>query len=690
MKKIFLLACAGFLQLQVAVAQTTTAIASAKMKQLSPYFLFTEKAAPKGTVTASQPKGSFGTGDTKLGFSIRMKVNLQPFSGEQVLAEIPGLLTIKLRQADPNIRDRQNYPAALMQDGSLPVLEAGLMLASPVIGLFKRQLDIGYPLALLKNPWGQHEVILNFTGSHFAVYVDNELMDNEFAIGYPQWWHQNSWEINPAVVSEAKIFFPALKAERDHSKKDAKDPNVQYWMPRGHNSWVGDVATLFHEGRYHVFYLYDRRHHSSKFGVGGHYFEHFSTTDFISWTEHEAATPIEEQWETFGTGTPFVYNNKLHISYGLHTSRIYPDSLTMYPRIMDYYKQHQKTGYFLGDVRKVIPSGATYSVSADNVSNFKKSAALFHYSENPSVFTSPEGKLKMFANYRSKGTWESSTLDSGWHCTDPEFPLGGDCTFSFAWGKYEYVVGGFVNLWKRPLGATTQPWTDEVAAGKDLYNGVNVPSVSDIGNGRYIMAGWMPIKGWGGPVLIHELIQYPDGRLGTKWMKELVPPTGAAVELAKKTEQATAVPVKDESFILSFEVHPKKKRSGKLALSFLSQGDKPFEKACELQINTEKSVAQYADAVKDSYAATERSIRQGAAPQLVGNYAIENVMGTDKPFTVRVLVKRNAKLGGTIIDTEIAGQNTMVTYREGLTIDNIAFNLTETGIRNIKVMKIED
>lgn len=692
MKKLTLVVFAVLFLFQVNVAQNSTAAATTgKMQQLSPFFSFTPNAQPQGTLSKDKIKERFSPGERRQeGFTIKMKVNFAPFTGEQTILEIPGLVNVKLRQADPSVRDMQNYPASPMADGSVPVLEAGVNLTSPVIRFFKRQLDIGYPLAALTNPWGEHEVILNFTGVRWSVYVDKQLMDNEFVIGYPEFGHDVSWQINPAVVSEANITFPAMVVEREAINKEEKSPGVQYWMPRGHNSWVGDVATIFHDGRYHVFYLYDRRHHTSKFGVGAHYFEHFSTTDFITWTEHEAATPIEEQWETFGTGTPFVYNNKLHISYGLHTSRIYPDSLTTYPRMMDYYTQHQKSGYFLADLKRDFPSGATYSVSADNISNFKKSGVLFHYSENPSVFTTADGKLKMFANYKAKGTWESASLDSGWYCTDPEFPKGGDCTFYFTWGKYEYVVGGFVNLWKRPLGATNEPWKDEVAEGKDLYNGSNVPSVSAIGNGRYIMAGWMPINGWGGPVLIHELIQFPDGKIGTKWMKELVPATGEARVLSKKIEQQSAFPVKDESFILSFDVHPKKKKSGKLALSFLASANDPYEKACELQINTGSAIAQYNNAVKNAFAGPERSLRQGGSPQHVGNYAIENLTGIDKPYSVRILVKRNAKLGGTIVDTEIAGQNTMVTYRQGLSIESIAFNVTETGIRNIKVMKVED
>ncbi|MFT3703124.1 MAG: hypothetical protein QM802_12175 [Agriterribacter sp.] len=687
MNRIILLAFSSVLFFQTGTAQSgTTSAGSGKMKQLSPYFSFATNTSPQGSLNKEKPKANFSAGEKKeLGFTIKMLVKLQSFKEEQSLLEIPGAVTVKLRQADPTNRDRQNYPAFPMADGSLPVLEAHIILASPVISLFKRQLDIGYPLAALKNPWGEHEVILNFTGVRWTIYVDNQLMDNEFAIGYPQLGGDVEWEINPAMVNNASISFPAIIPERDTVHTDASLPEVQYWTPRGHNSWVGDVATLYYNGRYHVFYLFDRRHHASKFGVGGHYFEHFSTTDFITWTEHEAATPIEEQWETIGTGVPFAYHDKLYISYGLHTSRIYPDSLTMYPRIMEYYKQHQKTGYFLGDANKAFPSGSTYSVSADNISNFKKSGVLFHYSENPSVFVTPEGKLKMYANYKARGTWESASLDSGWHATDPNFPLGGDCTFSFTWGKYEYIVGGFGSMWKRLRGETD--WKDEVAAGKDFYDGLNVPSVSAVSGGRYISAGWIPINnGWGGPIIIHELIQLPDGRLRPKWMQELIPERLDTVTLSKRLEANSSFAAKDHSFLLSFDVYPAKKKNGQLSVGFLAAGDKSAAMQLDLGANT----AQYNDASKEGFAAAEHSLRQGAAPHHVGNYAVENLSGTDKPFSVRIVVKNNPKLGGSVIDTEIAGQNALISYRSGLTVENISFNVKETIIKNIKVSKIND
>lgn len=693
MKKISLLLFASSFLLTIGTGQpnSTPGRTTATMKLLSPYFSFNTKASPQGLLNKDKSRDDFSSDEkVKEGFTIKVKINFKEFVREQTVLEVPGIVSIKFRQADPAVRERQNYPAFVMSDGAVPVLEASIMLTAPVEKDFKREMTIGFPLAELKNPWREHEVILNFTSVQWTMYVDGEIMDNDFAIGYPHFGGRNSWQINPDFVNQASLFFPAIKAERDNAKKSDLNPDVQYWTPRWHNAWVGDVATIFHNGRYHVFYLFDRRHHASKFGVGGHYFEHLSTTDFITWTEHEAATPIEQQWETFGTGVPFVYNNKLHLSYGLHTSRIYPDSLTMYPAILDYYNQHQRTGYFLGDIKRAVPSGSTYSVSDDGISRFKKSDVLFHYSENPSMFVSPDGKLKMFANYKSKGTWESSALDSGWYCTDPAFPLGGDCTFYFTWGKFEYVVGGFVNLWKRPIASKNQPWDDEVAAGKDFYNGVSVPSVSGIGNGRYLMAGWIPINGWGGPLVVHELIQYPDGRIGTKWMRELIPATRDTATLAQKIKKESSFPVKDDSFILSFDVHPKKNKDGWLAVSFLSSGQNPYEKACELQINTGAMTAQYSTATKDSFTAPERSLRQGGAPHHVGNYAIENLSGVDKPFSVRILVKSNAKLGGAILDTEIAGKNTLISYRSGLKIENISFKENEVSIRNVSIMKIDE
>ena len=673
---------------QILHAQNISKQEPGKIKLLNNNFIFEETETYKGFLDGENTTGNFSAGaKSEDGFTLKFTVNIKDFNDEQILLEIPGVLKVWLRQADPNDRNRQNYPAFKMQDGSLPVMEASILLHAPTEKPFNQEMSIGFPLAMLSEPKGEHEITLNFTGIRWSMYADNQLVDNDFAIGYPWWGGQNSWKINPDYVKNAKIFCPALKAERDLTKRSTVMPDVQYWTTEGHNSWVGDVATLYYKGRYHVFYLFDRRHHHSKFGVGGHYFEHFSTTDFKTWTEHEAATPIEEQWETFGTGTPFVYDDKLCISYGLHTSRIYPEEKTMSPILTDYYKKHGKTGSFKFNLKEGYPSGATYSISQDGLTNFQKSKTLFHYCENPSVFTDPDGNLRLIANYRAKGIWESKTIDGNWYCISEDFPPGGDCTFFFRWGKFDYIIGGFVNLWRKPAGTPDTEWKDIVSEGLDFYDGINVPSVSEIKDGRFIMAGWLPIRGWGGPFVIHELIQYPDGRIGTKWMKELEPETENNKLLAKKISTNSLFTVNDESFLLTFDVHPKKKNNGKLGISFLANDQE--NNGCEFQIRLDEAIAQYSNSIKNAFAEKEKSLRQGAAPHLVGNYAIENLIGTNKPFTVRMLIKSNPKLGGTIIDTEIAGQRTMITYRPDLDIQTLKVQTDNVQLNNLQISKIK-
>lgn len=683
-RNLFLLIIVCFLSLP---NLSVSAQDAAKIDLLSHWWKFTPVTPAQGTIAKGSKSGEFTTQDPAKGFTIKFNVNLEKSEGQQNILEIPGILSVHLRRDSPDVRDRQNYPAYKMSDGSLPVLEASINLFRQEPDSQEQKMEIGYPLAMLKNSYGRHEVILNFSGTQWTMYVDGELVDNDFPIGYPKWDSKVFWSINPKFVENAEIFMPAIIPERDLSKKNSDRPQVQYWTPVGHNSWVGDVATIFHEGRFHVFYLYDRRHHSSKLGTGGHYFEHLSTTDFKTWTEHEPAAPIDEQWETFGTGTPFVVDDKLCIAYGLHTSRIYPEEKTMYPALKVHYENYGKTGFFDYNSFPTVPSGATYSVSQDGISDFKKSGKIIHYSENPTIYTDANGKLTMLASYRSKGLWQSDSIDGGWYCVNKDFPPGGDCTFYFRWGKFDYIIGGFVDLWSKPVQDTNTEYKSVSAQGEDFYNGFNVPAITEITDGRFIMSGWLPIHGWGGPLLIHEMVQFPDGRIGTKWMKELVPETGLEKTIIKDVNETVFYDTLPQSFMLSFDVIPTKEKNGKLAISLLpSEGT---NKGCEFQLRLDDLVAQYGNASFTQYADPEKSLRQGGQPQAARNYAIENLVGTDEPFTVRMVVKYTDKLGGVLIDSEIAEKRTMITYRPDLLVKKLMFKSDNVDIKNVKIAPLK-
>lgn len=648
--------------------------------QASPWDFATNQV-PLSTLNTQKPEDIFTSPSDSSGFTIKLKIDLKKPEAHKTLLKIPDVLELNWYSHNPADRRDQNYPAYPMADGSVPVLEAALRLHLPVEPSEVRDMKVGIPLAMLKNPEGEHEVVLHFSGVRWTMYVDGELLDNDFPLGYPRWKNQAEWEMDPSLVSEVEIFSPGIEPQKGTLHTPRISKGIQYWTPEGHNTWVGDVATFYHQGRYHVFYLYDRRGHASKFGRGGHYFEHLSTADFKTWTEHQAATPIEEQWETMGTGTPFVFNDKLCISYGLHTTRIYTAEKTTLPLQWDYYNEHGETGSFLYNTLPGYPAGSTYSVSGDGISDFSKTHILFHPCENPSVYTDPEGRLRMLANYGAKGTWESASIDGGWRSVNPGFPPGGDCTFFFRWGGFDYVIGGFTGLWSKPADATEESYESVVKDGLDFYNGMCVPAITEIPDGRFLMAGWIPMVNWGGTLNIHEMIQYPDGRIGTKWMEEILPSTGKLENLAKRIDGSSSFDTQNSSFLLTFDVDASDLNNGKLAVLMSGAGDEH----CEFQVDLSSKRAQYAEGTPEKFAGQQKSLREGGYPNQARNYAIENLIGTDKPFTVRMIVKYGEKFGGSQIDAEIAGQRTMITFRPGLEVNRISFMAEDTGISNVKV-----
>ena len=145
---------------------------------------------------------------------------------------------------------------------------------------------------------------------------------------------------------------------------------------------------------------------------------------------------------------------------------MYPKERTAIPLQWEYLQEKGHTGSFHYDtLTSIIPAGSTYSISEDGISNFKKTHLLIHPCENPSIYTQNNGSLGMLANYRAKGTWTSDSVNGGWKCINADFPLGGDCTFPFQWNGYDYIIGGFDQLWFKESQTPDNNYTDMVKAG---------------------------------------------------------------------------------------------------------------------------------------------------------------------------------------------------------------------------------
>jgi hypothetical protein len=132
--------------------------------------------------------------------------------------------------------------------------------------------------------------------------------------------------------------------------------------------------------------------------------------------------------------------------------------------------------------------------------------------------------------------------------------------------------------------------------------------------------------------------------------------------------------------MLTFTVHPTEPNKGKFGITFLpADGERS---AGELQVTLDDRRAQFGPG-------TQKSLREGGAPQGAGNYAIENLTGIAGPFTVCVIVKGDDKIGGTLIDAEIAGQRTMLTYRADLAVKKMVFRTTGVELKDVQVLPVK-
>src|SRR5262245_52599987 len=95
-------------------------------------WLFNTSQPPLSTLTAEARMADFlAPASAAGGFTVKLAIDAKKFEADQTLLEIDDVLRVRLRQHDPRDRARQNYPAFKMPDGSVPVLEATLILHSP-------------------------------------------------------------------------------------------------------------------------------------------------------------------------------------------------------------------------------------------------------------------------------------------------------------------------------------------------------------------------------------------------------------------------------------------------------------------------------------------------------------------------------------------------------------------------------
>lgn len=380
-----------------------------------------------------------------------------------------------------------------------PLLAAGTLQASWEGGraLFSLGYDCGRPpLGLSASAQPGDEVLLDVGPARLGLYVNGALRDEEWPLGRPLLSGPCRRLAMPAAIRPSGPL-PAPAPEAPAS--------LQGWKPRnrGDNFHIGDCMPFVQGDTFHLFCLYDRRGHQSKWGLGAHQWGHLCSGDLRSWREFPLAVAIDRPEEgSICTGSVAYHAG---IYYAFYAIRACDGS----------------------------PARLSWSTSADGV-HFVKSGRTFSLgppydapsARDPKVFRDEQGLFHMLVTTSLVGAGESRGCLA--HLTSPDLlrwtQLGPlvtldiadqpECTdYFYRQGFYYLIYSNFgvarYFLSRSPLGPWTAP-AHNVVVDRDY----RVPKCA-LWRGRILFAGFRIDPGvqWGGRVHMYEAHQEADGSL---------------------------------------------------------------------------------------------------------------------------------------------------------------------------------
>jgi len=227
------------------------------------------------------------------------------------------------------------------------------------------------------------------------------------------------------------------------------------------------------------------------------------------------------------------------------------------------------------------------------------------------------------------------------------------CPHTFQWKGWWYYFGGR-GTWRSK--ERYGPWVRNVP---DKLDPISVPKTGSIpGTDRRVMVGFLADGNWGGNEIFRELIQNPDGSLGTKWVPEMIPATGEPLPVKLSaaspgvTVDGNAVAIdssRDRAFAnladvptncrLSFKITPK---PGVKEYGLQLRTDSKGSESCNLEFSPADRTVRF-DCVTDS----RMTRRTGVA-------FTSKVTGLEKPITVDMIFYHD------VIDVEVDGRRTLV------------------------------
>lgn len=394
-----------------------------------------------------------------------------------------------------------------------------------------------------------HDIACRFDGIRLQFFVDGVLMDEAFAPRNARLRQGNSepcligaerveavlksgWR---GLIDHAAIWSRAIsdaEIERLSGGPDpvnarraqylgASLPSMQYFRP--HNQFnVGDTMPFFHGdengGTFHFVYLLDRGHHSARGGLGAHQWAHVTSRDLIHWTGQPLIVPIERDDEgSICTGSMFFHGGTYYAFYATRGfDRIERLSMSSSDDGVHFVKTEPNP--FLAPGEKYVNGFRDPHVFRD------QRTGLLHLLVSTML---KEGKRGCLAHYTSPDL-------KRWSEAEPFLVEGNEvpeCPDYFEFNGWYYLL--FSNqqvaryrLSRNPLGPWERPKVEVIDGGAARV----MKTAAFTGNRRIGTASIWP-HGYAGWAVFRELVQSSDGRLGSKFVPEMIPATVAPVAL---------------------------------------------------------------------------------------------------------------------------------------------------------------
>jgi hypothetical protein len=217
------------------------------------------------------------------------------------------------------------------------------------------------------------------------------------------------------------------------------------------------------------------------------------------------------------------------------------------------------------------------------------------------------------------------------------------CPHWFRWNDWYYFIGGIDGIFRSRQ--AFGPWTRQRPGHLD---NLSVPKTGAFTGDRRIFAGFLGDGGWGGNLVLRELVQHADGTLGTRFVPEMIPASGPSV--ARSPERGeTRLEAREGRRQILLDAVPNDVR---VTLTLAPAGARAYglrlrttdgNDGTELRLSPEHARASYS-----------HSTHSGSGGPLADGPALTGVTGLDQPVRLDVVCRHD------IVDVEIDGRHTLV------------------------------